>query len=244
MAEQTDKSVVLAVETSGRNGAVAAGIGDQILAEISFSAQLKHSAELFPSAQRVLARLGKKVKDIEHLYIAAGPGSFTGLRIAVTMAKMTAFAAGVKIVAVNTMDVIATNATRYRIETGEEIGRIAVILDAKRKQFYIAVFDWADGRWVKVKADCLMTSPQFVRQFGSDKEPLWLLGEGLVFYKDAFLADGVRIMEKEYWSARAGGVYLIGRTLAKAGQFTDPANLVPFYLRRPEAEEKWEKNNP
>ena len=113
-----DKSLILAVETSGRTGSVAIGAGDDILAEKTFSGQMRHSAELFVSAERLLSQIGAGAEKIKHVYFAAGPGSFTGLRIAVTMAKMMAFANGAKIVAVSTMDVIAENASIYASKCG------------------------------------------------------------------------------------------------------------------------------
>jgi tRNA threonylcarbamoyladenosine biosynthesis protein TsaB len=245
MAQQADISVVLALETSGRTGSVAAGIGDQILAEAAFSGPLTHSAELFPTAQAVLARINVEISDIDHIYIAAGPGSFTGLRIAVTMAKMMAFANDTKIVAADTMDVLALNATEYAKDKNVKINRLATVLDAKRKQFYIAVFENTDGEWLKVTADCLITASDFTRRFAHATAPIWLLGEGLVYYSDAFAADGVRFLDSDYWPARARGVYSVGRKKAKAHDFVDPATLAPFYLRRPEATENWENlHNP
>ena len=237
-----DKPLILAVETSGRMGSLAVGIGDEILAEASFSGPMRHSAELFPGIQSLLSQIGKNAEQIEHIYFTAGPGSFTGLRIAVTMAKMMAFANGVKIVAVDTMDVIAENASRYISEKSVEISRIAPILDAKRKQFYFAVFEWSYNKFVKISNDGLIMATDFVEQFGSNQEkPLWLLGEGLVYYKDKFHSDGLRILSEDYWSAQAGCVYSLGRKMAKAGKFTDPVGLVPFYIRRPEAVENREK---
>jgi len=237
-----DKSLALAVETSGRQGSVAVGAGDEILAERTFSGLMRHSAELFVSVCEILERIGTRGRDIEHIYIAAGPGSFTGIRIAVTMAKMLALGCGAKIVAINTMNVIAANATDYIRATGTKIKRIGTILDAKRKEFYITVFDRVDSEWVKVSEDCLMRASEFIERFGNDKEPVWLLGEGLVYYRDDFECDGMRVMDQDYWFAKAKNVYKIGRKMAGAGQFEDAADLVPFYLRRPEALENWEKS--
>jgi tRNA threonylcarbamoyladenosine biosynthesis protein TsaB len=241
MEKQRDKSVVLAVETSGRRGSVAVGIGDEVFAEKSFCGLMRHSSQLFPAVQTILAEAGKTVGDVEHIYIGAGPGSFTGLRIAVTVAKMMAFANRSRIVAANTMDVIAFNVGEYMKGQDLEISRIATILDAKRKQFYVATFKNIDGELTKATTDFLISVPEFIRRFGGGAEPIWLLGEGLKYYKDAFTADGVQFVDEQYWPARARGVYSVGRKMAKAGRFADAVNLVPFYLRRPEAVENREK---
>ena len=105
------KPLILAVETSGRAGSAAIAIGEQILAEAAFSGPMRHSAEIFPTVSALLKDLGRKPKEIEHIYISIGPGSFTGLRIAVTIAKTFNLANNAKIVPVDTLDVIAANVT-------------------------------------------------------------------------------------------------------------------------------------
>jgi len=105
----TQKTLILAVETSSRVGSIAIATGRQLLAEATFSGPMKHSAEIFPAIHTLLDRFECKPKDIEQVYISIGPGSFTGLRIAVTLAKAMHLAGSVKIVPVDTLDVIAAN---------------------------------------------------------------------------------------------------------------------------------------
>lgn len=154
----TPKPLILALETSSRIGSVALALGQNILAEAAFSAPLRHSAEIFPAIHRLLGRFSQKPSQIEHIYISIGPGSFTGLRIATTIAKTMHLANAAKIVAVDTLDVIAanvinlTNTSHGARGTGHVIRdsshepritnheTIATILDAKRSQFFIAAY--------------------------------------------------------------------------------------------------------
>jgi tRNA threonylcarbamoyladenosine biosynthesis protein TsaB len=241
MNEPENNELALAVETSGRTGSVAVGIGDKILFETMFSGPMTHSTQLFPAAQALLNSIDRQIEEVAHIYIAAGPGSFTGLRIAVTMAKMMAFAAGTRIVAADTMDVLAANATACITDKKMKISRLATILDAKRKQFYVGLYENTRGGWQRKVDDCLITAPNFLDRFVRPDDPIWLLGEGLVYYKDAFDVPGVRFIDPDYWPARARAVYSVCRKKAKAGEFADPVDLAPFYLRRPEATENWEK---
>ncbi|MHC5059720.1 MAG: tRNA (adenosine(37)-N6)-threonylcarbamoyltransferase complex dimerization subunit type 1 TsaB [Planctomycetota bacterium] len=243
MTEPENNELALAIETSGRTGSVAVGMGEKFLNETKFSAPMTHSIQLFPAVQALLSGINKRSVDVAHIYIAAGPGSFTGLRIAVTMAKMMAFAAGTRVVAADTMDVLAANATAFMADKEIKISRLATILDAKRKQFYVGLYENTHGQWKRRAVDCLMTASDFLARFVRSDDPIWLLGEGLVYYKDAFDAPGVRFIDPDYWPARAGAVYSVCRKKAEAGEFTDPAGLVPFYLRRPEAIENREKLN-
>ena len=96
-----DQSVILAVETSSRKGSVAIALDGKMLAEKAFSAPLRHSAEIFPAIGDLIGQFGLKPGQIKHIYISGGPGSFTGLRIATTIAKIMQLAHAVKIVTVN-----------------------------------------------------------------------------------------------------------------------------------------------
>ena len=227
------KPLILALETSGRIGSVAIAIGEQRLGETTFSAPMRHSAEIFPAVSGLLKGIDQKPKQIEHVYVSVGPGSFTGLRIAVTMAKIIHLANSAKIIAVDTMDVIAANATDYIKEEGTKINTIATILDAKRGQFFISVYQNQNSRWQKILPDCLMTASQFLQQFADNNQPVWLLGEGLVYYKDKFEAEGIKFLPERYWNPAAVKVHSLGWEKALAGGFADPLTLTPIYLRRP-----------
>ncbi len=248
------KSLVLAVETSGRIGSVAIAAGRQLLAEATFSGPMRHSSEIFPAIRGILDRFGRKPKDIEHIYISVGPGSFTGLRIAVSIAKIMHLASAVKIVAVDTLDVIAANAADYIRQEKTDVEKIAVILDAKRRLFYIAVYQrTSDGRqatshgiWKKIFPDSLMTASQFLDRFAGQAGPVWLLGEGLVYYADKFKpvpsgvegAQGIHFLDKCCWTPRASKVHLLGYEMSLKGQFADPVTLQPKYLRCPDVKIK------
>lgn len=257
------KPLILAVETSGRIGSVALATGSQILAETAFSAPMRHSTELFGAVRGLLERFGKRAGEIEQVYVSVGPGSFTGLRIAVTMAKtMHLGNSAVKIVAVATLDVIAANAI-CQIENGSvaaiaAVDRIAAILDAKRGQFFVAVYEktrpgpacekpgpdsaawlgWAGGRWRKVLADSLLSASQFVEAFANPSVPVRLLGEGLVYYRDKFEGPGVDFFDEGLWTPRAEKVHFLGRQMAVEKRFRDPVGLTPRYLREADARVK------
>jgi len=229
--------LALSVETSGRKGSVAVGQGPQILAETSFSAPLRHSAELFPVVAELLSRLGRRPRQVQHVYVSVGPGSFTGIRIAVTFAKTFHFANNAKVVAVNTMDLLACNATDYMQNESAGINKIATILDAKRGQFFVALFEQQAGYWKKQMPDCLMTAAEFVSRF-ANKGPIWLLGEGLLYYRDNFKAGQIHILDEKYWLPRAKNLHRLGYESAEKQNFADPATLTPLYLRKPDVKEK------
>jgi len=229
--EQKGKPLALAVETSGRTGSAALGSGDNILAHETLSGHLRHGAELFACCQSLLDRVGGSPSDIADIYITAGPGSFTGIRIAVTMAKTLSFANGTKIVSISTMDVLSANVEGYISNTGRNIQQLATILDAKRGQFFVAVFQRTGHRWIKTVDDCLVTPSEFLKTVAHSPETTWLTGEGLVYYKDVFTAPNIAFLDEEYWYPYATNVYKLAREQARTGNFADPAKLVPAYIR-------------
>ena len=79
--------LILALETSSRIGSVALAAGPRLLAQQRFSAPMTHSAEILPAVAQLTARFNNRPDEIEHIYLSIGPGSFTGLRIAVTVVK-------------------------------------------------------------------------------------------------------------------------------------------------------------
>lgn len=241
MSHNNNESLVLALETSGRAGSVAIGNSQKVLSEVFFSGMMRHNAELLKTVGLILADISRKPSDITEIYLTIGPGSFTGVRIAVAMAKMMALATGAKIVPVSTMDAISSNADAFIEDTNQQVNRIATIIDAKRNHFFVAFYEKQGKVWKKTMNDCLMKSADFVDKFAGSEEPVWLLGEGLVYYKDKFAADGIEFMDEKYWPARAAGVYKTGLLAAKAGNYADPKKLTPVYLRRSDAEENLEK---
>ncbi|MHC4758885.1 MAG: tRNA (adenosine(37)-N6)-threonylcarbamoyltransferase complex dimerization subunit type 1 TsaB [Planctomycetota bacterium] len=237
MARSNEKPLILTVETSGRFGSVAIAKGKEIKAEIAFQRPLQHSAEIFPTIQKILDNCKEKAKNLGHVYLSIGPGSFTGLRIAVTIAKIMHLTNNTKIISVDTLDVIAQNANEF------ESDKIAVILDAKRGQFFTGVYERTRNSesispWQSVSPHSLMTASEFLAHYCESSEPIWLLGEGLVYYKEKFKGPAFNIFDDSLWYPKASNVHRLGWQLAQKGCFSDPAALVPNYMRKPDLKEK------
>jgi tRNA threonylcarbamoyladenosine biosynthesis protein TsaB len=221
----------LAIETSGRIGSVALTIDDVLVAEDQFQHGLQHAAQMVPMIDRLCNAQGIRPADLQALYVSVGPGSFTGLRIGVTLAKTLWLATGVKVVAVPTVRVLAENAP-------PEAEHVIVVLDAKRDQIFTAGFDRAaDRSWKQASPAALSDLPAML---AAAARPVHLLGEGIAYHRK-FIPDdpGVIVTPEDTWRARAAVVATLGRDLAAAGTLADPMTLTPLYIRRPEAEEKW-----
>ena len=221
----------LAIETSGSTGSIALAEAGHVVAEELFSHGLKHAATILPIIDRLTHARGWRPADLDELYVSAGPGSFTGLRIAITIAKTLALATGVKVVAVPSTQVLALNAPA-------EAREVIVLLDAKRGQVFTARFGRAstDAAWQAVEPAHLDTASAIIARAG---RPVHLIGEGIPYHAAAIPDEpGVLITDPSAWRARAGAVAVIGAELAARGQFSDPHTLTPIYVRLPEPEEK------
>lgn len=234
----------LALETSGRQGSVALAENGEVLAEDTFSHGLQHAATLLPKIDQLCRQFGWTPQSIEHIYVSIGPGSFTGLRVGVTLAKTLALATGAKIVAVPTLAVLRENAPA-------DATNVILVLDAKRGQIFTARYTQTPStppgmatsvamnrtRWYEAESAHLDTLTNMLARSG---RPVHLIGEGIPYHRDAIPADdaGVIVTSDAHWQARARVVAALGEQMAARGEFVDAFSLVPLYVRLPEPEEK------
>ncbi len=170
------------------------------------------------------------------MYVSAGPGSFTGLRVGMTVARTLARVAGLAVVRVPTLDVIAQNG----LDEDERPQHLAVMLDAKRQRVYASEYKLDQDRYRR------MTEPAevSVEVLAASLPPgCAVLGEGIPYHREAVDRTGLRTLPESLNRARAEVVSRLGFERASAGRFDVLADLVPTYVRRPEAEEVWEKRH-
>lgn len=221
----------IAIETSGRRGSIASVRDGLVIAEETFDHGLKHAAGIVVIIDRLVRAAGWTPADLDEVYVSAGPGSFTGLRVGVTVAKTLALALNVKLVAVPSVEVLARNAP-----VGWQ--NLIIVLDAKREQIFTASFANQGGEVVETEPARLDALAVVVAR---TPRPLHLLGEGIPYHCKFIPESGdVIVTPEETWRARAAAVAEIGYAMARAGRFTEAERLTPIYIRKPEAEEKWE----
>jgi len=224
----------LAIETSGRLGSVALAQDGQLLEEQSFPHGLQHAAQILPTIGRLCTAHHWKPTDLRELYVSAGPGSFTGLRIGITLAKTLAFATGAKIVAVPTVQVLAQNAP-------PDATNLILVLDAKRDQIFTARFarHAPNDPWQEPEPAHLDTLTAMLHR---SPRPVHLLGEGIPHHQKFIPNDpDILITHEPLWQPRAAAVAQLGHHLARQNHFTNPDFFTPTYIRKPEAEERWEE---
>ena len=228
----------LAIETSSRQGAIALGCGDQMLCAVDLPTPRRHRVDLMPTVAKCCEDHDIKPADLGEIYVSIGPGSFTGLRIAVTTAKMISMITGAKIVAVPTIDVIAQN-----VEPSKDI--LAVGLNEKRQTVYSGLYQHDGNRWSPISQPDVQTLEQLLQSESSlntgsaSGGGIQLLGEKL---PEIPSCDNLRLLDISLAKPQAKYVWQIGQLLASDQQYVDAYALAPLYAREPEAVKLWEQN--
>jgi tRNA threonylcarbamoyladenosine biosynthesis protein TsaB len=218
----------LALETTSRRAQVALVREGQILAEDAFQADLKHTAHLLPLIDALCRSKGVAPADIQETYVSTGPGGFTGTRIGVTFAKSMALARAVRLVSVPTARVLVENAPR-------EADRALVVIDARRGRAWVQSFQRRAADWQSEDPSLVTTLHEALAAAG---RPIWLVGEGVSYHAQAIDPRDAHLHVVADAQPRASVVAALGWKMARGGCFADPFELVPTYVRLPEAEEK------
>jgi tRNA threonylcarbamoyladenosine biosynthesis protein TsaB len=220
---------VLGIESSTRQGGVAIVDGDRLVCESLLNIEVTHSERLLPAIDRLLADARLSLGALEGIAVSIGPGSFTGLRIGLSTAKGLAYATGLPVVGVSTLEAMAWGLPAARWP-------VCPVLDARKQEVYAAVFRHAEAGLCRLTED-LALSPEAL--CGMIQEPTLLLGEGLEAYDALFrerLGDRMRVPPLASRGARPACVAELGRQRLLRGERDAADGLVPRYLRPSEAE--------
>jgi tRNA threonylcarbamoyladenosine biosynthesis protein TsaB len=225
--------VILGLETATDVCAAATASGGAVVAEIAAEERHIHAERLMAMVGGVLARSGCALRDCDAIAVSIGPGSFTGLRIGLSVAKGLAFAAGKPIVPVPTLRAIAEQ-TAQRVRVGAATA-ILPLLDARRDEVYAALFEregpalrlaWEERDWPlaalaeKVSGLELLVTGQAAPRLRE------ALGSAA-----SLKAPGVAFATPDEARCSAGIVALLGEQILAAGGAADPRTLEPRYIK-------------
>ena len=226
--------LILAFETSAKAASVALHDGQKLLAESYQNTGLTHSQTLMVMAEDMLKQCGYRTEDVTAVAVAAGPGSFTGVRIGVAAAKGLAWGLEAPCYGVSTLEAMAKN---FAVADGI----VCAVMDARRNQVYNALFRAKNGEISRLTEDRAIALAELDRELAALEEPVYLVGDGSLVAKAA-LQDRVIAPEEHRMHQRAAGVAMVAAELTKAGAPADAEGLQPNYLRLSQAErEKLER---
>lgn len=221
---------VLGIETSGDVTGVAVVDEKGVLAELSFRHALQLSRYLLPRTQEVLALAGLSATELDGVAVSIGPGSFTGLRIGVTAAKTLAYAAGIPIIGVPTLEALA-------LETPAPASAlVASLMSASSTDVFAALYQWSAGRLEPRAEELMLPAAELSQRLA--RTPLDVVMTGVIGpHRELFAATGGRLsLATEDHTPRPATIAAYGRKKLLTGE-TEPVHaLAPRYLRPSAAE--------
>ena len=229
--------LILAFETSAKAASVALADENKLLGESYQNTGLTHSQTLMCMARDLLKSCGLEPGSVTHLAVAAGPGSFTGIRIGVAAAKGFAWGGEIPCVGVSTLEAMA-------LQLGAWQGYVCPVMDARRSQVYNALFRIECGKCTRIREDRAISLQDLGAELRNLTEPVFLVGDGsLLCYNTLLESVPSLVLPQEHrMHQRASGVALAAREQLARGETADAGALTPNYLRLSQAErERMEK---
>ena len=212
---------VLALDTSTPRGSVALLEGEQVVAHAALLPARRSMQTLAPTVQRLLEQTGWEPEQLELVAVSTGPGSFTGLRLGVTTAKVLAWTVGAEVLGVNTLEAIAWGVPQQ--------GTLHVGLDAQRGEVFAATFTRSEVQqpWQQQGEMKLLKRSQWLQQLGPGD---WVAGPVLQLCRQE-LPQGVCLCPEEQWYPWAAQVGQLAKWRFRQGQRQDVWSLLPQYYR-------------
>ena len=222
--------LLLAFETSAKAAGAALFDEHKLLAECYQNTGMTHSQTLLVMAEDLLKQIGKTAADVTAVAVAAGPGSFTGVRIGVAAAKGFAWAKELPCYGVSTLEAMA-------LSLGIFEGTVCACMDARRAQVYNGLFSVKNGEISRISEDRAISIADLSAELQNIQGPIYLVGDGAELVKRTLTDLPNLILPVEHRRhQRATGVGLAALKQIAAGMDADPNALTPNYLRLSQAE--------
>lgn len=224
---------ILAFDSSGLVASVAIVQDDNLIAEYTMNYKKTHSQTLLPMLDEVVRMTETDKKSFDLLAVAAGPGSFTGLRIGSATVKGLALAWDIPVVAVPTLEALAYNAWGSR-------RIICPIMDARRRQVYTGLYRFDKDDKMEVLMDQVpMDIDDLIEVLGDRGEEVLFVGDGIDVYADTIrqkMTVPFSFAPAHMNKQRAGSVAVAAKKRYEEGIYTSGDDFAPEYLRQSQAE--------
>ena len=231
--------LTLAFETSAKAASVALTENGKLLGESYQNTGLTHSQTLMVMAEDALKQCGKTAADVEAVAVAAGPGSFTGVRIGVAAAKGFAWGKELPCYGVSTLEAMAESLGIYE-------GYVCPCMDARRSQVYNALFRAEKGKLTRITEDRAIALKDLKEELKNLEKHIFLVGDGANLCYNTLVEEvpALVLPPEHRIHQRAVGVAILAQRLFDNGITPNGGELTPNYLRLSQAErEKLEREN-
>jgi tRNA threonylcarbamoyladenosine biosynthesis protein TsaB len=218
---------VLGIETSTRQATLALAVEGQVVAETQLPEAQRTAQSLAPALDAILREATWSPESIDLVSVTRGPGSFTGLRIAVTTAKTFAYAVNAQLLSLNTLDVIVE-------QLPSDVTQAAVVMDAQRQQLFAAKYRRQPDQTWQATTPCRIVVGD---EWFSELPVGWTVTGPALRRWSPKVPSEVCMADESLWQPRAVTVAQLGWSAFQKGQREDLWRLVPKYYRPSYAEE-------
>ncbi|WP_102349587.1 tRNA (adenosine(37)-N6)-threonylcarbamoyltransferase complex dimerization subunit type 1 TsaB [Bacillus sp. Marseille-P3661] len=221
----------LAIDTSNQVMGVAIIDGQSIIGEYITNVKRNHSVQLMPAIHDLMKAVGIQPKQLERIIVAHGPGSYTGVRIGVTVAKTLAWSLNIPIVGVSSLEVLAQNGLYFS-------GLVSPIFDARRGQVYTGLYKNSQGVLQSIKEDQILLLKDWLITLKDQEEKVLFLGNDVQLHQQLI----TEVLGEQAVIATVSAYNPRPSELARIGISKEPQEIhsfVPNYIRLAEAEAKW-----
>jgi tRNA threonylcarbamoyladenosine biosynthesis protein TsaB len=221
---------ILAIDTSSRVGSIAIVDGSVLKAQQILNISATHNQRLLPGIERILSDSGLLLDDLDAFAVCIGPGSFTGLRIGLSIVKGLAWTKSKPLAAVPTLDALAANVSLVPLP-------ICPVMDARKGEIYTAFYRQSDGPMPQRTTPYMALKPTDLLELITEKTVL--VGDGLLRYGDLLakkLGDYLVCAPPHLNVIHASSVAWLAWQKLRLGKHEEVASCTPLYVRPSEAE--------
>jgi tRNA threonylcarbamoyladenosine biosynthesis protein TsaB len=227
--------LILGIESATAQVGCAIGGHEGVIGSIHVARGRRHAETLAPAIEFLCAQTRIELRDIGAIAVDIGPGLFTGLRVGVATAKAMAQALRIPMVGVSSLDLLA-----FPLRYARRL--IVPAIDARRGELYYAFYRQVPGGVQRLSSYQLGSADELLSELQARGEECLLIGDGPCRYPDVF-ADVARVELGEAGNAYPSAAALVELAHPRAlrEEFVQPRELTPLYLRRADAEIKWDR---
>lgn len=222
----------LAIDTSINVLGVAVANEKKVIAELITNEKKNHSVRLMPAIDHLLKEVDLNPKQLDRIIVAEGPGSYTGVRIGVSVAKTLAWSLQIPLVGISSLEVLAYNGRYFP-------GVVSPLFDARRGQVYTGLYRFEQGAIQTVKEDQIIDAADWANELKRRNEPVLFLGNDIEKHRDTFesiLQKLANFGELSQLNPRPGELAIVGM---KRDPEVHVHHFTPNYVQLAEAEKKW-----
>ena len=221
----------LAIDTTNNVLGIAVVDEEKVIGEYITNLKKNHSVRAMPAIERLLSDCDLSPKQLDKIVVATGPGSYTGVRIGVSIAKTMAWSLQIPIVGVSSLEVLAANGRLFP-------GYISPLFDARRGQVYTGLYEYTDKGLVAIEKDQNILLSDWLTMLEATNKKVLFVGNDVEIHKETIhrlLGNKSELAQVVLNNPRPSELGMIG--LEK--ETSDVHSLVPNYIRMAEAEAKW-----